>query len=63
MGQAIFIISCVLLLVAISWTWVDGITYMRENHPDYKGEDLFDDNPPKKEEWDDNKQHTEQDFK
>ncbi len=31
--------------------WVDGIDYMKENHPDYKGEDFLD--------WDDNKQHTE----
>ena len=26
----------------ISWSWVRGIDYMKENHPDYKGEDLFD---------------------
>lgn len=25
----------------ISYLWVQGIDYMKENHPDYKGEDLF----------------------
>jgi hypothetical protein len=27
----------------ISWSWVEGIDYMKENHPDYNGEDFFDD--------------------
>ena len=26
----------------VVWFWVRGIDYMKENHPDYKGEDLFD---------------------
>jgi hypothetical protein len=26
---------------AISYLWVRGIDYMKENHPDYKGDDLF----------------------
>jgi hypothetical protein len=26
----------------ISWRWVEGIDYMHKNHPDYKGDDLFD---------------------
>ena len=38
-----------LLMVAvvaiISYFWVQGIDYMKENHPDYKGEDFLD--------WDD----------
>jgi hypothetical protein len=25
----------------ISWRWVVGIDYMKENHPDYKGEDFL----------------------
>ena len=25
----------------ISYLWVRGIDYMKENHPDYKGDDLF----------------------
>ena len=35
-----------LLLVAvvaiISYFWVQGIDYMKKNHPDYKGEDFLD---------------------
>jgi hypothetical protein len=34
-----------LLMVAvvaiISYFWVRGIDYMKENHPDYKGEDFL----------------------
>ena len=28
--------------IVISLIWVKGIDYMQKNHPDYKGEDLFD---------------------
>ena len=34
----------VVLLPALGylcWMWIKGIHYMKENHPDYKGEDLF----------------------
>ena len=31
-----FIVICF-----ISWRWVVGIDYMQNNHPDYKGDDLF----------------------
>lgn len=35
-----------LLMVAvvaiISYLWVRGINYMKENHPDYKGDDFLD---------------------
>lgn len=35
-----------LLMVAvvaiISYSWVRGIDYMKENHPDYKGDDFLD---------------------
>ena len=49
-------IGCSALLAAIvSFFWVRGIDNMKKNHPDYKGEDLFD-------EWDDNKAHTEGEF-
>lgn len=33
--------SSIILLIWIAWNWVRGIDYMQENHPDYKGEDLF----------------------
>ena len=35
------IISFVVAVI-VSILWVRGIDYMKENHPDYKGEDLFD---------------------
>jgi len=36
-------IGCSVVLAAIvAIFWVRGIDYMKENHPDYKGEDLFD---------------------
>jgi len=35
-------IGCSFILAAIvSFFWVKGIDYMKENHPDYKGDDLF----------------------
>ena len=33
--------SAIMLLFWLGWKWVMGIDYMQENHPDYKGEDLF----------------------
>lgn len=35
----LFSIFALLGLGILSWSWVKGIDYMRENHPDYKGED------------------------
>lgn len=37
----IFVIICI-VLIPIAWLWVTRIDYMYKNHPDYKGEDLFD---------------------
>lgn len=31
----------------IAYFWVNGITRMMDEHPDYKGEDLFDEEPEK----------------
>ena len=37
------VIAVMVFFVAlISWSWVRGIDYMKENHPDYKGEDFLD---------------------
>lgn len=36
------LIISIAVAVIISVLWVRGIDYMKENHPDYKGEDLFD---------------------
>jgi hypothetical protein len=31
----------VIVVAIISYFWVQGIDYMKKNHPDYKGDDLF----------------------
>ena len=49
-------IGCSFIMAAIvSFFWVKGIDNMKENHPDYKGEDLFGN-------WDEEKNHYEGDF-
>lgn len=30
-----------LFIALISWSWVNGIDYMKENHPDYNGNDFL----------------------
>jgi hypothetical protein len=42
MELVISIFACVLVSIFIGIQWVNGIDYMHKNHPDYKGEDLFD---------------------
>lgn len=42
MELVISIFACVLVSIFIGIHWVNGIDYMHKNHPDYKGEDLFD---------------------
>jgi hypothetical protein len=44
----VFVIMFI-VVAFISWRWVEGIDYMKKNHPDYKGDDLFgdfNDTPP-----------------
>ena len=36
-----FIIGFAIAFV-VTYNWLKGIDYMKDNHPDYKGEDLFD---------------------
>jgi hypothetical protein len=31
----------VTLLGSLVWIWIGGIEYMAKHHPDYKGEDFF----------------------
>lgn len=38
----VLLIGLIFLLISVAYHWVRGIDYMQENHPDYKGEDLFD---------------------
>ena len=63
-GVIVFMVASIALL---SWSWVKGIDYMKENHPDYKGEDFLDWNnnitkAAGRDGWDDNTIHTEQEF-
>jgi hypothetical protein len=30
-----------LIIGLLAWLWVRGIDYMKKNHPNYKGEDFF----------------------
>jgi hypothetical protein len=43
MGYLIGIGCSAFVSAIIAFFWVRGIDYMKENHPDYKGEDLFGD--------------------
>jgi len=36
------IILIVAITASLAWLWAGGIDYMKQNHPDYKGEDFFD---------------------
>jgi hypothetical protein len=58
LAVAILIVAATLLL---AWAWVRGIDNMKDNHPDYKGEDFLNvkgDVPWKDDEWD-NSHHNE----
>jgi len=37
----ILTIVCGVAFSAVIILWVEGIDYMKKNHPDYKGDDLF----------------------
>ena len=37
-----------LIVIPLAIFWASGIDYMNKNHPDYKGEDLFDEEENKK---------------
>ena len=65
MGTLGLVLFIVLLAGGIAWIWVRGIDYMKQNHPDYKGEDFLNwdsDDVTKtagRDGWDDNLVHTE----
>ena len=64
----VVIAAMVFFTALISWSWVRGIDYMKENHPDYKGEDFLDwgehdvSKIAGRDGWDDNNIHSEGDF-
>ena len=39
--ETIFGIVIVLSLLGVIILWVEGIDYMNKNHPDYKGDEFF----------------------
>jgi len=41
MKETIFFIGMFLFVAVISWLWVSGIDKMKNEHPDYKGEDFL----------------------
>ena len=41
MGYVVGIGGSFILAAIVAFFWVRGIDYMKENHPNYKGEDLF----------------------
>ena len=42
-GLIIGIVGIFVLAAMVTVVWVRGIDYMKENHPDYKGEDFLND--------------------
>ena len=42
MTALLIIILAIAILGVIVYNWVENIDYMKKNHNDYKGEDLFD---------------------
>jgi hypothetical protein len=34
--------SLVIIFISLAYNYIQAIDYMQKNHPDYKGEDLFD---------------------
>jgi hypothetical protein len=36
------IILAIAILTSLCWLWAGGIDYMKDNHPEYKGEDFLD---------------------
>ena len=40
-NELIFAIVFGLVYLGVIILWVEGIDYMNKNHPDYKGEDFF----------------------
>jgi hypothetical protein len=43
MGIVIGVVGSFILAAMVAIFWIRGIDYMKENHPDYKGEDFLGD--------------------
>ena len=64
MGYLITIGCSVFLAAIISFFWVRGIDYMKENHPDYKGDDFLSTSAGRDlwDDYDEDTVHTEGEF-
>jgi hypothetical protein len=66
MDAMFFFGIAIVILGFLCWAWVRGIDNMMRDFPDYKGEDLFDEEPPKKKnesdktDWEQDGHHTKQ---
>lgn len=60
----VVILFIVAFSILLSWAWVKGISNMKENHPDYKGDDFLSTSAGRDhwDDWDDNTVHTEGEF-
>jgi uncharacterized membrane protein YedE/YeeE len=48
MGNLWIFLIILPFIAIVAYYWVQGIDYMHKNHPNYKGEDLFDEDLKKK---------------
>ena len=37
----VVVLFCIVAIALLSWAWVKGIDYMKENHSNYKGDDFL----------------------
>ena len=42
-NMVVVILIILIIFIPLTLLWVKGIDFMNENHPDYKGDDLFGD--------------------
>lgn len=62
-----FVVVVVFMVLAVgllSWSWVRGIDYMKENHPDYTGDDFLSTSAGRDmwDDYDEDMVHTEGEF-
>lgn len=62
MAQVFVFVMCILVVLPIAILWVKGIDYMKDNHPDYKGEDFLNNDKKVSSEWEDEPAHYEGEF-
>jgi len=43
--RTLFYLGMFAVAAVVAWKWIEGIDNMMKNHPDYRGEDLIDEEP------------------